>query len=109
MRQQGVERNIVSLTFDSNIFSKQNVICGEVHFQDTNMKQKQSKAEGPPRHAPNLSPPAALHSPGQKFIFSIADLSALLSSDPLEEDAKAHFWHTGTTVIDFGADSASYF
>lgn len=60
------------------------MVCREVYFQDTNIEQKQSKAQGLPSPAPNLSAQAALNREWQTFIFSIIDLLALLSSSPFE-------------------------
>lgn len=47
--------------------------------QDTNLKQKQFKVKGLLRPAPNPSLQIAMHSPRQKFIFSITDLLAPLA------------------------------
>lgn len=74
-----MERGRVSLPSDSNIFPEQNVICGDMLSQDTNLKQKQFKVKGLLRPASNPSLQVAMHSPRQKFTFSITDLLAPLA------------------------------
>lgn len=78
------ERNTVNLTFDSNIFPEQNVMCGEAFSKKLISNQSNPKSRTSP-HLLQARLQVALRSPGQKFIFSITHLLALLSSAPLEE------------------------